>query len=212
MSIRFLVVAATLMLVLVGAWALSQGAAPASADPMPEGHMHGAPLAADAPLAGASLHHLDDVWLDQHGQATRLVDHRGHPLVVVMFYGSCTSACPVLVHDAELIEGALPEADRARTHFLMVTFDPERDTPESMAAYANEKGLDRDRWSFLSGDARAVARLAGALGVRYRPDGAGGFAHTNLVTVLDEEGVIATQIEGLAAGPEDAVAAIVDFD
>ncbi len=127
-----------------------------------------------------------------------------------MFYGNCMSACPVLLRDAELIEKALPETDRARTHFLMVTFDPEHDTPERMAAYAAEKGLDRERWSFLTADERAVRRLAGALGVRYRPDGAGGFAHTNLITVLDEGGVVATQLEGLALGPERAVAAIVD--
>lgn len=184
----------------------AQGTAPEAA----HAHAHGAPLAADAPLAGASLHHLDDVWTDQHGASTRLVDHRGHPLVVVMFYGNCMSACPVLLRDAEIIERALPEGERARTHFLMVTFDPTNDTPERMAAYAAEKGLDRDRWSFLTADERAVRRLAGALGVRYRPDGQGGFAHTNLITVLDEEGVVAARLEGLGLGPDAAVAAIED--
>lgn len=171
-------------------------------------HVHGAPLAADAPLPGASLLHLDDVWTDHRGEAVRLADHRGHPTVVVLFYGTCISACPVLLRDAELIEAALPDDVRAATRFLMVTFDPERDTPERLAAYAAEKGLDRERWSFLTADDRAVRRLAAALGVRYRPDGQGGFAHTNLITVLDGDGVPIARLEGLGLGPDEAVAAL----
>ncbi len=173
-----------------------------------EPHAHAAPLAADAPLPGASLLHLDDVWTDHRGDAVRLADHRGHPTVVVLFYGTCISACPVLLRDAELIEAALPDDVRAATRFLMVTFDPERDTPERLAAYAAEKGLDRERWSFLTADDRAVRRLAAALGVRYRPDGQGGFAHTNLITVLDGDGVPVARLEGLGLGPDAAVAAL----
>jgi protein SCO1/2 len=173
------------------------------------GHAHHAtPLAADAPLPGASLLHLDDVWTDHRGDAVRLADHRGHPTVVVLFYGTCISACPVLLRDAELIEAALPDAVRGATRFLMVTFDPERDTPERLAAYAAEKGLDRERWSFLTADERAVRRLAAALGVRYRPDGQGGFAHTNLITVLDGDGVPIARLEGLGLGPDAAVVAL----
>jgi protein SCO1 len=172
------------------------------------GHDHAAPLAADAPLPGASLLHLDDVWTDHRGNAVRLADGRGHPTVVVLFYGTCISACPVLLRDAELIEAALPDDVRDATRFLMVTFDPERDTPERLAAYAAEKGLDRERWSFLTADERAVRRLAAALGVRYRPDGQGGFAHTNLITVLDAGGVPVARLEGLGLGPDAAVAAL----
>ena len=171
-------------------------------------HVHAAPLTADAPLPGTSLLHLDDVWTDHRGAAVRLGDLRGHPTVVVLFYGTCISACPVLLRDAELIEAALPDDVRAATRFLMVTFDPERDTPERLAAYAAEKGFDRERWSFLTADDRAVRRLAAALGVRYRPDGQGGFAHTNLITVLGADGVPVARLEGLGLGPDAAVAAL----
>ena len=171
-------------------------------------HAHAAELPADAPLPGASLHHLEDVWTDHRGDGVRLADHRGHPTVVVLFYGTCISACPVLLRDAELIEAGLPDDLRATTHFLMVTFDPERDTPERLAGYAADKGLDRERWSFLTADDRAVRRLAAALGVRYRPDGQGGFAHTNLITVLDGDGVPVARLEGLGLGPDAAVAAL----
>lgn len=171
-------------------------------------HEHPAALAAESVLDGASLFHLRDAWTDQRGRTLHLADLEGHPTVVVMFYGSCMTACPVLLRDAELIEAALPEADRARARFLMVTFDPVNDTPERMADYAAEKGLDRERWFFLTADGSAVRRLAGVLGVRYRPDGRGGFAHTNLVTLLDPGGVVTLRREGLGLDPGPVAAAI----
>lgn len=187
----------------------ADAAADAAAGGAADDHAHHpAPLAAHAPLPGASLLHLRDVWTDHHGAPLRLADLRGHPTVVVMFYGTCTTACPVLLRDAELIEAALPADVRAATRFLMVTFDPEADTPERLAAYAAAKGLDRERWSFLTAAPAAVRRLAGALGVRYRPDGRGGFAHTNLITVLDADGVPVARLEGLGLGPDAAVAAL----
>lgn len=206
---------AALALLALGACAPADAAADAPvhaaapADVVAHDHAHHpTPLAADAPLPGASLLHLRDAWTDHHGATVHLADLRGRPTVVVMFYGTCVTACPVLLHDAELIEAALPADLRAATRFLMVTFDPERDTPERLAAYAAEKGLDRERWSFLTADAAAVRRLAGALGVRYRPDGRGGFAHTNLITVLDADGVPVARLEGLGLGPDAAVAAL----
>jgi protein SCO1 len=126
----------------------------------------------------------------------------------VMFYGNCMTACPILLRDAENLERALSAEARERTRFVMVTFDPEHDTPERLAAYADDKGLDRERWSFLSGDPRAIRRLAAALGVQYRAAADGHFSHSNLITVLDREGVIALQIEGLGRPLDRAVAVI----
>jgi protein SCO1 len=160
------------------------------------------------PLAGHSLYHLADVWLDHHGDEVRLAELRGHDVVMVMFYGNCMTACPILLRDAENLERALSAEARERTRFVMVTFDPEHDTPERLAAYADDKGLDRERWSFLSGDPRAIRRLAAALGVQYRAAADGHFSHSNLITVLDREGVIALQIEGLGRPLDRAVAVI----
>lgn len=174
-------------------------------------HAHPTALAAEATLSGDSVFHLRDAWTDQHGRTLRFTDLAGHPTVVVMFYGNCMTACPVLLRDAERVEAALSDAERARTRFLMVTFDPDHDTPERMAAYAAAKGLDRDRWSFLTADARAVQRLAAALGVRYRADGQGGFAHTNLVTLLDPNGVVAMRREGLGLDAGPMAAAIAEM-
>ena len=182
------------------------GHAPSHADHAGE---HPTALPADGPLPGESLYHLDASWTDHRGEELVLSELRGHPVVIVMLYASCESACPILVRDALSLDEALPEAARAETRFLMVTFDTERDAPERLAAYVEENGLEDPRWRFAVGDASSTRALAAMLGVRYRPAGNGMFSHSNLITVLDEGGVPARQVEGLGRPSDPLVDAIV---
>lgn len=172
-------------------------------------HNHRA-LAADPVDANGSLYALGREWTDQDGRTLRLADLAGTPSIVVMFYGNCTTACPILLHDATRLEAALPEAVRARTNVLAVSFDTATDTPDVLAAYARERDLDRDRWRFLHADRAQVRELAMLLGVRYRDNGDGTFAHTNLVTVLDPEGRIVHRVEGLIRPMEAAAASLAE--
>jgi protein SCO1/2 len=60
----------------------------------------------------------------------------------------------------------------------------------------------------LHGDDFAVRGIAAALGVRYKKDSNGNFAHSNIITTLDTEGRIAHQLLGLGAESSSSVAAI----
>ena len=83
---------------------------------------------------------------------------RGTPVFVSMFYGTCTGVCPAVIEDLERLEASLPDAERARARFLLVTLDPERDTPEQLASFAQRKGLDLQRWTRSSGASRSSSR------------------------------------------------------
>lgn len=168
-----------------------------------------APLAAD-PLPGASLYHLASAWRAHDGGSFTLPELSGNAVVMVMFYGDCTTACPLLVRTAVQIEAALAPADRDRTRFVMVTFDTERDSPEKLRAYAVDKGLDRDGWRWLVGTPLQTRQLAAMLGVQYRDAGNGAFAHSNVVTVLDASGVPSVRLEGLGVDVAPAVEAVED--
>lgn len=161
------------------------------------------------PLPGASLFHLASAWTDQDGGAFALPDLRGRPSVFVMFYGDCTTACPLLVKAAEDIEAALPAAVREEVEFVMVTFATAADTPAKLKDYAAGKGLDRAGWRWLVGSPLQTRQLATMLGVQYRDVGNGMFAHSNVVTVLDRDGHAVARLEGLGVDPEPAVAALV---
>lgn len=170
--------------------------------------VHGEALPAGE-LPGTSLFHLASAWMDHRGRSFALPELRGRPSVFVMFYGDCTTACPLLVKAAQDIEAALPEDLREEVGFVMVTFATEADTPEKLRAYAAAKGLDRENWRWLVGSPLQTRQLAALLGVQYRDLGNGMFAHSNVVTVLDREGVPLARIEGLGADPGPAVGALL---
>lgn len=161
-----------------------------------------------APLPGTSIYHLATDFTDHHERALALPDLRGAASVFVMFYGDCTTACPLLVRSAEQIEASLPEELRNETQFVMVSFDTERDTPQNLRAYAQDKGLDKDNWHWLVGSPLQTRQLATLLGVQYRDAGNGVFAHSNLVTVVDPDGVPSARLEGIVVDLEPAIAAI----
>ncbi len=176
-------------------------------DPHANHAAHADALAA-APLPGTSVYHLTSPFIDQDGEELLLSELRGGPAVFVMFYGDCTTACPLLVRSAEEIEAALPDDLKDDTRFVMVSFDTDRDTPEKLKAYAQEKGLTNDNWHWLVGSPLLTRQLATLLGVQYRDAGNGVFAHSNLVTVLDADGVPSARLEGLGVKLEPAVAAV----
>jgi protein SCO1/2 len=161
-----------------------------------------------AELSGSSLYHLSSAWTNQHQERVALPDLAGGPAVVVMFYGDCTTACPLLVKTAEDIEAALSEELREITRFVMVSFDTERDTPAKLLEYAASKGLDRDGWHWLVGSPLQTRQLATVLGVQFRDAGNGVFAHSNVVSVLDAGGVPVARLEGLGGDLGAAVDAI----
>jgi protein SCO1/2 len=161
-------------------------------------HAHHTPMQAGTVDHGHSLFHLDATWRTQAGNAFSLAELAGQPTIITMIYGSCTTACPVLVNDARRIEHALPEAVRENLQVVVVSFDPVRDTPRRLADQAAAYGVDPQRWRFLHGEPADIRTLAAMLGVRYRDNGDGSFDHSNVVTLLDDAGRIAERVEGLA--------------
>ena len=149
-----------------------------------------------APLTARSLYQLDARWTNDSGASVSLAALRGKPVVLAMFFAQCEYACPVLVHDMERLRAALPPTVREQTQFVLVSFDTRRDTPEALKSYRARMNLDSG-WTLLRGDDAAVQELAMLLGVKFKQDNRGQFAHSNLITILNPEGEIAHQHAGL---------------
>ena len=167
-----------------------------------------AELPAGAPLSARSLYQLDATWTDDAGQTVTLASLRGQPVVVAMFFASCEYTCPVLVNDLQRLRAALPAAVREQTRFVLVSFDVARDTPAVLAAYRAKTSLDAG-WTLLRGGATDVQDLAMLLGVNYKQDARGQFAHSNLFTVLNPDGEIAHRHPGLQGDISAAAQAVV---
>lgn len=144
-----------------------------------------------------SLFQTESKWTTDANMQIKLADLKGRPQVVVMFFASCQYACPVLVHDLTRIEAALKPELRGKVGFTLVTFDTKRDTPEALAKFREMRNLPAN-WTLLHGADDDVLELAALLGVKYKQEANGQFAHSNVITVLNGEGEIVHQLVGLA--------------
>lgn len=165
--------------------------------------------AAEAALPGSSLYLLDGAWTDQTGTARALQDFEGEIVVAAMVFTHCQYACPLIVTDLKAIEAEIPEALLPQVRWLLVSMDSDRDTPEVLAAYAENNQLNTARWTLLHGEDYPVRGIAAALGINYMKDARGNFSHSNKITVLNREGSIDFQLEGLNADNADCVEAIL---
>lgn len=177
----------------------------AAAPPLP----HAAEVAAPARmLPGDSVYHLDLPLTDQDGHALRFAGDRGKPRLVSLFYSSCQFVCPMIVDTLKKTERELSDAERARLDVLLVSIDPDRDTPAALKRVAERHHVDETRWRLARADKPDVRRLAAVLGVQYKPLADGEFSHSSVLILLDEQGRIAARSTKLGDTDPEFVAAI----
>jgi len=150
------------------------------------------------PLTTRSLYQLEATWTTDEGRTQSLAALRGRPVVLAMFFAQCEYACPIIVNDIKRLQAALPEDVRANAQIVLITFDPVRDTPAALKAFRERMSLDK-AWTLLRSEAGSVQELAMLLGVKFKQDTRGQFAHSNIITLLNREGEIVHQLAGLNA-------------
>lgn len=148
-------------------------------------------------VRGVSIYALPAPFVDQDGAPARVDAFRGHVTMVAMFFASCPQACPRLINNAKNIEAALSPKDREALRVLLVTINPENDTPEELRRVVNRFGLDSKRWKLLTGKDDDIRDAAAVLGVKYR-EMDGTLNHSSVITLLDREGRIEARYDGIA--------------
>ncbi len=138
----------------------------------------------------------------------RLADLRGDVVVLAMVYTSCTMTCPLITNEMLAVQRALPPTIRSHVRFVLASFDPARDSVAVLRAYATKMSLD-ERWLALRAPAADVRQLAVLLGVRYRALPNGDFEHSNIITVLDADGVQQFQSERVPVDRPALVGAVM---
>ena len=108
-----------------------------------------------------SIYNLRANLVDQTGAGRGLDMHRGHPVLVTMFYGTCPAACPLLIDTLRAVERAAPPAQRQRLRVLLISIDPQHDTVQSLQELARSRRIDPSRWTLARTDAATVRREPG---------------------------------------------------
>ena len=106
-------------------------------------------------ITGAPYGHTLEL-ADHHGKPRRLEDFRGKAVVLFFGFTHCPDICPTTLADiAQAVKSLGSDADRVQV--LMVSVDPERDTPQSLAKYVT--AFDA-RFLALHGDLAATKKVA----------------------------------------------------
>lgn len=169
---------------------------------------HTLPAAHKKRVHKRSLYILNAQWTRQNGKKVAFASFKGKIQIVSMVYASCPHACPVTISDLKAIEHGIAPKDRKKVGFILITFDPKRDTVQKLNALAQKRKLDPKRWSLLRGPTDQVLELAALLGVKYKKVSATDYAHSNIISILSPQGVIKHQQIGLSQDPKASLKVI----
>lgn len=171
--------------------ATSSAASPAAiSSASSPGTTSSAASAAAQPPSAFSVYDLDATWRDQTGAARPLASLKGKPRLLSLVYTNCSSICPMTVAAMQEVEARAGD----RAGYVLVSLDPERDSPARLADYARQHRLS-DRWTLLSGAESDVRELAALLHVQYRRVSPDEIDHTTTLTILDADGRIVAQFD-----------------
>ncbi len=175
---------------LVAAWLLTAG--PASAlEPIFD---YSKALATSQAAIGSAVGNHE--FVTPNGERIFLADLHGKPLVISLVYTSCYQICPMTTrHLAGVIDKARAALGDTSFNVAVIGFDTRVDTPDAMAYFGRQQGVDDAGWYLLSGTPSAVDALARETGFLYYPSPSG-FDHLIQATILDADGRVYRQVYG----------------
>lgn len=171
-----------------------------------------APPSASSPVAPGAV--VPDVTLiDHEGREFNISDLEGETIVLAFLYTHCNlpSMCPLTAGkfaearemvDQEKIPGVL---------FLLVSFDTDRDDPGTLKDFARRFGLDVPGVLMATGEAEEIRRLSTALKTFYRATVPGEFDHNIVVSVVDPNGMLSTELYGPEWRQDELLTALRDI-
>ncbi|MTW85468.1 redoxin domain-containing protein [Virgibacillus dakarensis] len=133
-----------------------------------------------------------DVTLQDSQERTYSFDEfaEGKIVFLTFMYTSCTTVCPQLEMNMADVYEAIPKKYIGKDIlFLSISFDPERDNPETLAKYQTYFGSDGETWRMARiNDKKELDSLLKRLGVIVIPDGNGNFTHNTAFYLIGKQG------------------------
>jgi protein SCO1/2 len=109
------------------------------------------------------------------------------------------------------IEEQVAEKGKENVKYVLVSIDPENDTPERLTQFGKDYQLEGDQWLFLRGTEETVREFANIVAVKYKQISPIDFSHSNIISVFDTEGVMQHQQEGLGVNNKETIEKIIEL-
>lgn len=133
-----------------------------------------------------------------NGELVSLDSTSGKARIVYFYFANCPDVCPPTTFLLSQVQEQLKEEGTLGTkaELISITFDPERDTPEAILAFAERTFADFEGWSFLRGEPEETIQLAKDFKIDVLKLEDGSFIHANLIVIVDQEGQVRKYISG----------------
>jgi protein SCO1/2 len=158
---------------------------------------------AELPVYGA----LPDFELTERGgDGVSLESLKGKVWVADFIFTHCAGPCPLLSSRMSSLQKVVGDLDGVR--LVSFSVDPERDTPEVLAEYAQRYHADAQRWLFLTGPKETLYRLVGEgfrLAVADGGPQTGLITHSTRFVLVDQQGRIRGYYDGAEPGTAEAL-------
>ena len=132
--------------------------------------------------------YFPNVPLTTHdGRTVRFYDDlvKGKIVAVDLIYTTCQYACPLETARMVQVQRVLGDRVGRDIFFYSITIDPEHDTPEVLAEYAQKYHVGPG-WLFLTGKASDIELISRKLGLYSEPNPANPDGHTPMLLVGNE--------------------------
>jgi protein SCO1 len=133
--------------------------------------------------------------VERSGRVVTESDLAGRVWIASFIYTRCPLTCPRMTSVVRGLQDRLAKTD---IQLVSLSVDPERDTPDVLANYAQTFGADADRWWFLTGPKAEVHALINdrfklgvvETGAADRQAGAEEFSHSARLALVDRGKVV----------------------
>ena len=138
----------------------------------------------------------------------------GHITVMGFIYTHCPDICPMTTHNMYLTEKKLEKEGIKNVKFVALSFDPDRDTPEVLTAFAKIRELDFNDWTLLTGNKNTINDLIKRFDVRaiktdesINEDGKSEYSmmHTDRISLIDSNGKLRKNYKGSTLNIEELI-------
>lgn len=105
---------------------------------------------------------LDLTFTNQDGETINLAtDYANKTLVITSIFTSCPlpNMCPRITSDFATLGASIPSSLRDDIRLILVSFDPQRDTPEVLKAYGTTRGVDFEVTDLVVADVETIKTL-----------------------------------------------------
>lgn len=114
----------------------------------------------------ARSYFTDSRLFTQDGRAVRFYSDvlADRVVLINVVFTHCEDACPLITQKLKEVRGRLGARFGKDVHFISLSIDPQRDTPQALKTFAKNQGADVPGWTFLTGAPPDIERVLARLG------------------------------------------------